>query len=241
MEEREAVKDRTDGRCRNYRQYHAHGCCKFPSGLLSFTDALTNYCCRCSPETSKPPLTRRMTTKDGSNDRRIVGWTSVMFALQLWLNETPTSIAAGKQPAYFTVGMSCKSPPMPSPTSYWFLTRWIVMSLLMVLTPHQLDDTERWILIEGTVLHEHLLPTTSQEPRPCRIRNEPCCAGPGIDLGWELERMRRGGFEVWAFGTVLGVYIIVVMLILSFGWFWMVKLVSGVLSAVGEASSTVLI
>ncbi|RPA84739.1 hypothetical protein BJ508DRAFT_412490 [Ascobolus immersus RN42] len=40
---------------------------------------------------------------------KIVGWTSVMFALQLWLNETPAGIAAGKQPAYFTVGMSIMS------------------------------------------------------------------------------------------------------------------------------------
>ncbi|RPA93953.1 hypothetical protein L873DRAFT_1703114 [Choiromyces venosus 120613-1] len=32
--------------------------------------------------------------------------TSVLFAIQAWLNETPAQVAGGKQPAYFGVGMS---------------------------------------------------------------------------------------------------------------------------------------
>lgn len=37
---------------------------------------------------------------------KMVGWSAVIFAVQGWLNETPGQLASGKQPAYFSVGMS---------------------------------------------------------------------------------------------------------------------------------------
>jgi hypothetical protein len=40
---------------------------------------------------------------------RMIGWGAVVFALQSWLNETPADIAAGKQPAYFGMGMAFMS------------------------------------------------------------------------------------------------------------------------------------
>jgi hypothetical protein len=40
---------------------------------------------------------------------RMIGWGAVVFALQSWLNETPTDLAAGKQPAYFGMGMAIMS------------------------------------------------------------------------------------------------------------------------------------
>lgn len=40
---------------------------------------------------------------------RLIGWTAVLFAIQSWLNEVPSQVAAGKQPAFFSVGMSIMS------------------------------------------------------------------------------------------------------------------------------------
>ncbi|KAI5795107.1 hypothetical protein EDC01DRAFT_71792 [Geopyxis carbonaria] len=40
---------------------------------------------------------------------KMIGWTAVVFAIQNWLNETPGSLAAGKQPAFFSVGMAVMS------------------------------------------------------------------------------------------------------------------------------------
>ncbi|KAH8147375.1 uncharacterized protein LAJ45_08531 [Morchella importuna] len=37
---------------------------------------------------------------------KMIGWTAVVFAIQGWLSETPGQVASGKQPAYFSVGMS---------------------------------------------------------------------------------------------------------------------------------------
>ncbi|RPB19443.1 hypothetical protein L211DRAFT_794156 [Terfezia boudieri ATCC MYA-4762] len=31
---------------------------------------------------------------------------ALVFAIQAWLNETPTQVASGKQPAYFSIAMS---------------------------------------------------------------------------------------------------------------------------------------
>lgn len=38
--------------------------------------------------------------------QKSIGWASVILALQGWLNETPAAVEAGKQPAFFAVGMS---------------------------------------------------------------------------------------------------------------------------------------
>lgn len=40
---------------------------------------------------------------------RLLGWTSVLFAIQSWLAETPAQKAASASPAYFTVGMAVLS------------------------------------------------------------------------------------------------------------------------------------
>lgn len=40
---------------------------------------------------------------------RLLGWTSVLFAVQGWLSETEAQRAAASQPAYFSVGMSLLS------------------------------------------------------------------------------------------------------------------------------------
>lgn len=49
---------------------------------------------------------------------KMIGWTAVVFAVQGWLSETPGQVASGKQPAYFSVGMSVMALAMvcfPSP------------------------------------------------------------------------------------------------------------------------------
>ncbi|KAL0632233.1 hypothetical protein Q9L58_008905 [Maublancomyces gigas] len=49
---------------------------------------------------------------------KMVGWSAVIFAVQGWLNETPGQLANGKQPAYFSVGMSVMALGMKgSPTA----------------------------------------------------------------------------------------------------------------------------
>lgn len=40
---------------------------------------------------------------------RLLGWTSVLFAVQGWLSETEAQRAAASQPAYFSIGMSLLS------------------------------------------------------------------------------------------------------------------------------------
>ncbi|KAI5801550.1 hypothetical protein DFH27DRAFT_610905 [Peziza echinospora] len=40
---------------------------------------------------------------------KIIAWSSLVFAVQSWLTETPAQLAGGKQPAYFGVGMSLMS------------------------------------------------------------------------------------------------------------------------------------
>ena len=38
--------------------------------------------------------------------QRMIGWASVIFAIQSWLNESPTTTITGKQPALFGVAMA---------------------------------------------------------------------------------------------------------------------------------------
>jgi hypothetical protein len=45
--------------------------------------------------------------------RRMIGWVAVVFALQSWLAETAEQRRTAATPAYFSVGMSCKSPLGP--------------------------------------------------------------------------------------------------------------------------------
>jgi hypothetical protein len=40
---------------------------------------------------------------------KLLGWTSMLFAIQSWLQETPASREAASQPAYFSVGMALVS------------------------------------------------------------------------------------------------------------------------------------
>ena len=37
---------------------------------------------------------------------KMIGWTSVLFAVQAWLSETPAQKATSSSPAYFSVGMA---------------------------------------------------------------------------------------------------------------------------------------
>ncbi|EGP82666.1 unnamed protein product [Zymoseptoria tritici ST99CH_1A5] len=40
---------------------------------------------------------------------KLLGWTSMLFAIQSWLQETPASRETASQPAYFGVGMAVLS------------------------------------------------------------------------------------------------------------------------------------
>lgn len=40
---------------------------------------------------------------------KMIGWTSVLFAIQTWLSETPSQRATSSTPAYFSVGMAVLS------------------------------------------------------------------------------------------------------------------------------------
>jgi hypothetical protein len=40
---------------------------------------------------------------------KMIGWTSVLFAIQSWLSETPSQRATTSTPAYFSVGMAVLS------------------------------------------------------------------------------------------------------------------------------------
>ncbi|KAF8436167.1 hypothetical protein BGX38DRAFT_97580 [Terfezia claveryi] len=40
---------------------------------------------------------------------KMIAWSALVFAIQAWLNETPTQVASGKQPAYFSIAMGAMS------------------------------------------------------------------------------------------------------------------------------------
>jgi len=40
---------------------------------------------------------------------KMIGWTSVLFAVQTWLSETPSQRTTSSTPAYFSVGMAVLS------------------------------------------------------------------------------------------------------------------------------------
>ncbi|KAF8476182.1 hypothetical protein BDZ91DRAFT_711128 [Kalaharituber pfeilii] len=40
---------------------------------------------------------------------KMIAWSALVFAVQAWLNETPAQLASGKQPGYFSIGMSAMS------------------------------------------------------------------------------------------------------------------------------------
>ncbi|KAI5819523.1 hypothetical protein BZA77DRAFT_304278 [Pyronema omphalodes] len=40
---------------------------------------------------------------------KMVGWTAVVFAIQSWMSESSDSLASGKQPGIFAVGISLMS------------------------------------------------------------------------------------------------------------------------------------
>lgn len=58
------------------------------------------------PPSSNTPATALTTPPQMFTRNKMIGWTAVIFAVQGWLNETPGQLANGKQPAYFSVGMS---------------------------------------------------------------------------------------------------------------------------------------
>ncbi|KAF8419730.1 hypothetical protein EV426DRAFT_614520 [Tirmania nivea] len=59
---------------------------------------------------------------------KMVAWSALVFAIQAWLNETPAQLASGKQPAYFSIGMSAMSV--------------VVTYLPMFMGPHRSTGTE---------------------------------------------------------------------------------------------------
>ncbi|MCJ1370126.1 Eukaryotic translation initiation factor eIF-1 [Loxospora ochrophaea] len=75
-------------------------------GDMSGTVVLTPYLASCIPDVAQGTIASTLPMAAMFTRNKMIGWASVMFALQTWLAETPEQKRTAATPGYFSVGMA---------------------------------------------------------------------------------------------------------------------------------------